>query len=92
MKIRFTIWIWYCRVISCLAIPFVIFDFWEPDWWSKTDSIIFLAAAIIFAGLPGALMAMLSRTGRIKFIFLAKDERRIEYRLLKFVGRSKMDL
>jgi hypothetical protein len=91
MKIRFTIWIWYCRFVSCLAIPFVIFDFWEPDWWSRTDSTIFWAAAIVFAGLPGALVAVLVKTGKIGFVYSVKDERRIEYKLLTFFGRSKMN-
>jgi hypothetical protein len=91
MKIKFTTWIWYCRIVSCLAIPFIVFDIWEPDWWSRTDSDLFFAAAGIFAGLPGALMAVLSRTGKIKFVYSVKDERRIEYKLLTFFGRPRMD-
>jgi len=91
MKVKFTIWIWYCLIIGCLAIPLMVLDFWRPNWWNNTDSNIFFGVLIVFGGLSGALMAILSRMGKVTFIYSEKDKRGIFYTMSKSVAEREKD-
>ena len=89
MKIKFSTWTWYVRIMKYLAAPIIILDFWRPTWWSPTAIKISFVALVLFMALPGALMALLLRMGKIQFVYSDTDKNKPAYKISKFVAEQE---
>jgi hypothetical protein len=83
MKLKYSRWVWYGRIICWLSVPAIVLNFIKPNWWSETDQKLVFIFLLVFVGFP----VVLSRICKVEFVCSKKDEQRIEYKLHKF-GRS----
>jgi hypothetical protein len=90
MKIKFSTWLCYCRIVGCLAVPLALLNEFGPYWWSLTDQNITLGF-FTFVGLFGALAAVLLRMGKIEFTYSEKDRKKLTYKMAKSVAEREQD-
>lgn len=81
MTIRYQSWRWFIRVAAILAIPAVAVLFFEPGRALEIAAYVF----VFGVGASGALVAILLRTGGLRFTYTDVDRRSIEYRLSSLV-------
>jgi hypothetical protein len=54
MKIKSSTWHLYSWIMCCICPPFGILYFIRPNWWNKTEQIIFFGV-VLLVGLSGLL-------------------------------------
>ena len=81
MTLRYQSWRWFTRVAAVLAIPAVAVLFLELGREFEIVAYVF----IFGVGASGALVAILLRTGGLRFTYTDADRRSIEYRLSSLV-------
>ena len=67
---------------SILAIPFVLFLMFGPDWGTLSSVLVVMSYSYLgFIGGSGLLMAFLIRFGVVVFVFLPRDKQSMFYRM-----------
>ena len=67
---------------SILAIPFVLFLMFRPDWGTISSVLVVVSYSYLgFIGGSGFLMAFLIRFGVVVFVFSPRDKQSMFYRM-----------
>lgn len=87
MTVRYQTWRRFTRVAAILALPAIAVIFFQPGRAFEVVAYVF----VFGVGVSGALVAIMLRTGGLRFTYTDVDRQSIEYRVSSIARHMGID-